>query len=242
MAERFPQPDLATVVRAIPGTAYLPTPSAQPPTSASAECVHSPTNSLAPGPVVPLLASQVVPPQPSARITPRSPERYAIQLTVSRETHDRLRRVQGLLGHTVPSRDLETVFDRALVLLEKSLERQRFAATDRPGRSRQSKRARHVPAKVRRAVWARDGGQCTFTSDTGRRCESRTRIEFMRTLQLCSCFSGAPHKSQIFSVPMVRGRIVRIEFDGAAEFFLGAGLIPFVREFVHAERRVCFGQ
>ena len=178
MAECFPQPDLATVVRAIPGTASLPAASPQPMTSASAECVHSPTDSLAPGPVAPSLAPQVVPPHSSARITPRSPERYAIQLTVSRETHDRLRRVQGLLGHTVPSRDLETVFDRALVLLEKSLERQRFSATDRPGRSRQSKRPRHVPAKVRRAVWKRDGGQCTFTSDTGHRCESRHGLEF----------------------------------------------------------------
>ena len=99
-------------------------------------------------------------PNPSARITPRSPERYAIQLTVSKETHDRLRHVQALFGHTVAWRDLETVFDRALVLLEKSLERQRFAATERPGRSRQSKRPRHIPAQVKRAVWARDGGQC----------------------------------------------------------------------------------
>src|SRR5438046_4676875 len=178
MAECFPQPDLATVVRAIPSTASLPAASPQPTTSPSAECVHSPTDSLAPGPVAPSLAPQVVPPHSSARITPRSPERYAIQLTVSRETHDRLRRVQGLLGHTVPSRDLETVFDRALALLEKSLERQRFAATDRPGRSRQSKRPRHVPAKVRRAVWKRDGGQCTFVSDSGHRCESRHALEF----------------------------------------------------------------
>src|SRR5206468_4997644 len=37
---------------------------------------------------------------------------------------------------------------------------------------------RHVPAHVKRAVWERDGGQCTFTSDTGRRCPARNRLEF----------------------------------------------------------------
>ena len=136
LAERFPQPDLVSDVRAIP---------IAPQAGAKSECVQSHTDSLAPEPVAPSPRPQVVLPQPSARITPRSPERYAIQLTVSKETHDRLRRVQALLGHTVASRDLETVFDRALVLLEKSLERQRFAATDRPGRSRKSKRPRHIP-------------------------------------------------------------------------------------------------
>ena len=29
-----------------------------------------------------------------------------------------------------------------------------------------------------RKVWARDGGQCTFVSDKGHRCEARTRLEF----------------------------------------------------------------
>ena len=169
LAERFPQPDLVSDVRAIP---------IAPQAAAKSECVQSHTDSLAPEPVAPSPRPQVVLPQPSARITPRSPERYAIQLTVSKETHDRLRRVQALLGHTVASRDLETVFDRALVLLEKSLERQRFAATDRPGRSRQSKRPRHIPAHVKRAVWARADGQCTFVSDAGHRCEERRGVEF----------------------------------------------------------------
>ena len=36
---------------------------------------------------------------------------------------------------------------------------------------------RHVPAAVRRDVWARDGGRCTFTSRDGRRCGSRWMLE-----------------------------------------------------------------
>ncbi|MFI5372688.1 MAG: HNH endonuclease, partial [Candidatus Eisenbacteria bacterium] len=85
---------------------------------------------------------------------------------------------QSLLGHAVPSGDLAAVLDRALDALIPRLEQRRFAATacTRPGR--RSTRARHIPAAVRRAVWERDQGQCTFVSESGRRCEARTRLEF----------------------------------------------------------------
>ena len=35
-----------------------------------------------------------------------------------------------------------------------------------PGR--RSTNPRHVPAEVKRAVWARDGGQCTFVGENGK--------------------------------------------------------------------------
>jgi hypothetical protein len=34
-----------------------------------------------------------------------------------------------------------------------------------------------VPADVRRAVWERDQGRCTYLSPDGRRCESRWQLE-----------------------------------------------------------------
>ena len=37
---------------------------------------------------------------------------------------------------------------------------------------------RCIPAHVKRAVWERDGGRCTFVSPTGRRCPARTLLEF----------------------------------------------------------------
>jgi 5-methylcytosine-specific restriction endonuclease McrA len=37
---------------------------------------------------------------------------------------------------------------------------------------------RHIPVAIRRAVVARDEGQCTFVSATGKRCDERTRLEF----------------------------------------------------------------
>jgi hypothetical protein len=45
------------------------------------------------------------------------------------------------------------------------------------GESASSSRRRQVPRAVRRAVFERDGEQCTFTDATGARCPSRTFLE-----------------------------------------------------------------
>jgi 5-methylcytosine-specific restriction endonuclease McrA len=39
-------------------------------------------------------------------------------------------------------------------------------------------RRRHIPAPIRRAVWERDQGQCTFVSESGTRCQERRFLEF----------------------------------------------------------------
>ena len=107
-------------------------------------------------------------------ITPLAPTRYRIQVTVSAEAHDHLRRAQDLLRHTIPSGDPALIVERALKLLVADLERSRECAqTSRPRSSRDARpRARHVPAAVKRAVWARDGGQCAFVGHDGR-CRER---------------------------------------------------------------------
>jgi 5-methylcytosine-specific restriction endonuclease McrA len=39
-------------------------------------------------------------------------------------------------------------------------------------------RSRHIPAEVKRKVWLRDGGRCTFVAPNGRRCTERGFLEF----------------------------------------------------------------
>jgi 5-methylcytosine-specific restriction endonuclease McrA len=86
-----------------------------------------------------------------------------------------------LLGHAVPSGDIAQVFERGLDRLIEHLEKRVFAAT---ARSRPRKgavnncRVRHIPAGVRREVWRRDGGRCTFVGNAGQRCPACTRLEF----------------------------------------------------------------
>ena len=36
---------------------------------------------------------------------------------------------------------------------------------------------RHVPARIRRVIWQRDEGRCTFKDSSGRRCEERAGLE-----------------------------------------------------------------
>jgi 5-methylcytosine-specific restriction endonuclease McrA len=105
--------------------------------------------------------------------------RYKLQFTVSRETHDKLRRAQDLLRHSIPHGDPAAVFDRALTLLLEHLERTKLAQAKTP---RQVSRptapgSRYIPASVRRAVWARDGGRCAFEGTEGR-CGATAFLEF----------------------------------------------------------------
>jgi hypothetical protein len=117
-------------------------------------------------------------PEPSPTpIAPLAPERYRIQLTVSRETHDKFRRAQALLRHVVPSGDAAEIFDRAVTLLVDQLERRRFAQTDRARATKPSPElSRYIPAAVRHAVWRRDGGCCAFIGTEGR-CGERAFLE-----------------------------------------------------------------
>lgn len=116
---------------------------------------------------------------PRPRLTPLSPQRFALQVTLAQGTHDKLRHAQALLSHRVPTGDIAEVLDRALDALIRELEKQKLAASEHPQQKlRPSNSQRHIPAHVKRTVWERDGGQCTFVSDGGRRCTSRRFLEF----------------------------------------------------------------
>jgi len=66
------------------------------------------------------------------RVAPLSAERFALQVTIEKDTHDKLRYAQALLSHQLPSGDIAQVVDRALDALIAQLEKQKFAATARP--------------------------------------------------------------------------------------------------------------
>jgi len=192
LAQRFPQPDVPTLVRALPPvhaesmqlvpervelskeTGVL---------DQAVELVPAPQ--VAPGPVVRSVTMST--PAPRAKLAPLSPERFAMQMTVDQETYDQLRYAQALLGHAVPSGDVAQVIKRALASLVRDLERMKFAkgARSRPQPRRSAPSSRHnveasrnIPAAIRCAVWERDGGQCTFVGDNEKRCEARGRLEF----------------------------------------------------------------
>jgi 5-methylcytosine-specific restriction endonuclease McrA len=153
-------------------------------------------------------------------VAPLAPERYKVQITVSRETHDRLRRAQDLLRHSIPDGDVAAVFDRALTLLIDHLEKQRFAATSRPRDTPQRPgSSRHIPATVRREVWARDEGRCAFVGAAGR-CEEMGFLEFHHVVPFAA--GGAAEAANI----QLRCR-PHNAFE--SELFFGTGIVRETR-------------
>jgi hypothetical protein len=103
-----------------------------------------------------------------------------LHVAIGSSTRSKLVHAQALLGHAVPSGDVAQLLDRALDALIEKVEGRKFGRVARP-RARSggsSVRARQVPAAVRRAVWQRDGGQCTFVSPGGHLCGSRAFLEY----------------------------------------------------------------
>ncbi len=176
VARLAPRPDVAASVRRLPA-----------PVASAA--VPPPVPPGAPQPAVPTAAAsairEAVTDEPATRpaqravVTPLAPERYRVQFTVGEATHEKLRRVQDLLRREIPDGDPGAIFDRALTLLLEGVARKKVALTSRPRPGRAAAtRSRHIPARVRRAVWLRDGGRCAFVASAGRRCGERAFLEF----------------------------------------------------------------
>jgi hypothetical protein len=106
-----------------------------------------------------------------------------VQFTIGQETHDKLRRLQTLLGPEVPNGDPAVIFDRAVTLLLDKVERVKCgSAAIRPGtdgpRATDDRNTRTIPRWVRHEVQRRDGGRCAFVSRDGLRCTERHFLQY----------------------------------------------------------------
>ncbi len=154
---------------------------------------HPSAISEAPLPQSPVEGPAAGPPWRRARLTPVGPGVSELVVLLGEEACAQLEASRDLLGHAVPSGDLAEVLERAIALQYAHLRRRRCGASSRSGagagkgaRAVESSNdaapsvprdPRHVPNAVRREVWERDGGQCTFVDADGRRCEERFRVE-----------------------------------------------------------------
>jgi hypothetical protein len=128
----------------------------------------------------PLAATPPVSDTPSvsrAAVKPLSPDRYKFQLTISGDMLEKLRLAKDMLSHAVPAGDDEAVLDRALTALLVDLARKKFADT-RPRKSRGCADDSDISAAVKRVVYVRDRGRCTYVGKSGHRCEERRFIQF----------------------------------------------------------------
>jgi hypothetical protein len=170
VAEIAPKPDVPTTVRKLP---------------AGSEMHTSPAAQLRPDAVTFLHTATPTPSTPSPPrpvVEPLSPAKYKIQFTASAELHAKLERLRALMRSSVPDGDLAAIIDQAVTERLERLEGKRFAKTKAPRKfvehADTSPSSRYIPAPVKRAVWERDGNQCSFVNQHGRRCTSHDRLEF----------------------------------------------------------------
>jgi hypothetical protein len=135
-------------------------------------------------------------------VTSLAEETFRVQFTASRALRDKLKTAQELLGHRVPSGDLASVVEKALDVLISEVKKRRFGVGRKPRASvpaaesapapapvpasrfesastaAPESASRHIPFAIRRAVYERDGGVCTFVDERGRRCNAGKNLEF----------------------------------------------------------------
>lgn len=128
------------------------------------------------------------PPKPPPS-EPRTSTERRVSFALTPRLESLLDRARALLAHTKDGTDTTAVVERALDLLVTTLEKKRFGIGARPRRAQPAQtqprgadapsaaERRPLPVAVRRAVYERDGGRCTFVSPTGRRCGETRGLE-----------------------------------------------------------------
>jgi hypothetical protein len=132
----------------------------------------------------------VIPQAPASFRAGPGSEGYLLQVLISSGTYGKLRHAQALLSHAIPTGDVAQLLDHALEALITRAEKRKIGVGRAANRSlhRSTNRrspagvARHIPAYIRREVWERDRGQCTFVSAAGNRCTERRFLEFDHVL------------------------------------------------------------
>ncbi|HEV8248013.1 MAG TPA: HNH endonuclease signature motif containing protein [Polyangiaceae bacterium] len=178
LAARFPRPDALSTIRKRPEQ-RAQSASAQPPAhEAGLAPPSTPAKERAP-----LSAPEALKltPSPSKRadrgiVEPLAAERYRVQFTANQELKDKLELAADLMAHRNPSRDFAPIVDKALDLLIAELKKERFGQTTRPRRARKAKQG-HVSNASKRTVLERDGLQCAYVDEHGKRCPARAFLE-----------------------------------------------------------------
>ena len=181
VAQLAPRPDVPSTLRALPARSEI---AVAPPLVAAAAPLAPPTPIPTPAPTIPLAARAPAPrraPEPE----PLAPGRYKLAVTLDESTCRKLKQLQDLLAHQLPSGDPAAIIDRAFDALLEQVHKQKTGFTKNP-RARTplsrkvsaAQRARWIPVALRREVWKRDQGRCSFVGEDGHRCNETRGLEF----------------------------------------------------------------
>ena len=133
-----------------------------------------------------------------AIIAPLSADTYKVQFTATAPFRDKLKRAQDLLRHRIPDGNIAAVMEAALDLLVEKVTKERFAVGRKPRAKTEAATAtsanglrqsteppaavettsRHIPDEIKRFIYERDGGRCTFVDEGGVRCQETGALTF----------------------------------------------------------------
>jgi hypothetical protein len=137
-------------------------------------------------------------------LTALEPQRYGVQFTATEEYVRLVAEARALLSHTAPKATLAEIQLRALRTFVATLRKQKYGAAqtlsapdaepdasagaaqvtceptevDSNAAELPRRRGRHIPLAVRRSVFTRNDGRCSFTDSNGRRCAETHGLEF----------------------------------------------------------------
>ncbi len=124
------------------------------------------------------------------RALPRASNLTEVRVCLDDETMAAIERLKEVCSHALPEQTLAGVLKRALIeALEKSAPEKKIARAEQRQQASLKLKNKQVgtgevaPApeskvEIKRQVWLRDGGHCTFTdAESGERCQSRHFLE-----------------------------------------------------------------
>jgi hypothetical protein len=148
------------------------------------------------------------------------PLQYKVQFTATEEYVDLVERAAALLSNSGEGNGIEQIHLRALRLLVERLEKRRFGAPAPSSRNAKTtpKRAvrpsRHIPARVRRVVFERDGVRCTHVDGSGQRCCETHHLELHHLVPFAR---GGAHTATNLTVRCAAHNALAAELDFGAE-------------------------
>lgn len=165
LAERFPRPDVDTSIQVV-GAA-----------GAVVEVVARAGDTF----VLQAPCESTPVPTPTRTPIPTSPGRFAVRFTLDEEAHRELEYARALNRRVAPCGDIAEFYrwavQQAIQLGEKRAFGGRAVRNKQRGSVAAEPKGHHVPTGLKRAVWMRDEGRCTFVSESGRRCTAEGALD-----------------------------------------------------------------
>ena len=178
VAELAPKPDVPPSIRKRPERKAKPDTSGATSVTNSVSSTSSNSRKTAEPPEQRSSPKAPAAPEKRPKVEPLSEARFRVEFTATAELRDTLERLEAL----IPGSDLASIIDAAVREKLERLEAKRFGKTNRPRKDIEdadtSPGKRGISAPVKRAVWVRDEGQCTYKTRGARRCPERHRLEY----------------------------------------------------------------